>query len=104
MITFTPKAYDHFYKYVGDHKTLQISFKQEGCTGYSYQLDWLDGVPEGYKVSKQGEITYTWKPEHEDWLDGTTVDMQVQGLNNKLVFLNPNEIASCGCGESVTFK
>jgi iron-sulfur cluster assembly accessory protein len=104
MITFTPRAYDHFYKYVSDNKTLQISFKQQGCTGYSYQLDWLDHIPEGFKVSKQGDVTYTWDPVHEDWLTGTTVDMQVKGLNNLLVFLNPNEIASCGCGESVTFK
>lgn len=105
MITFTPKAYDHFYKFVDqDNKALQISFKQEGCAGYSYQLDWLDRVPEGYMIGKQGEITYTYQPEHADWLNGVTVDIQVKGINNQLVFVNPNEVASCGCGESVVFK
>tara|TARA_B100000614_G_C14201390_1_gene349935 strand:+ start:331 stop:447 length:117 start_codon:yes stop_codon:yes gene_type:complete len=33
-------------------------------------------------------------------LKGTTVDFEVDGVNQGIKFLNPNVKAVCGCGES----
>ena len=37
------------------------------------------------------------------FLNGSTLDYQREGLNEFFKIINPNEIASCGCGVSVQF-
>ena len=34
------------------------------------------------------------------YLDGTEIDFGKEGLNEGFKFVNPNEKARCGCGES----
>jgi iron-sulfur cluster assembly protein len=34
------------------------------------------------------------------YLDGMTLDWKREGLNEGFDFVNPNETARCGCGES----
>jgi iron-sulfur cluster assembly protein len=36
------------------------------------------------------------------YLTGMILDWKKQGLNEGFEFINPNEIARCGCGESFT--
>ena len=38
----------------------------------------------------------------QDLLQGMIVDYQVKGLNEGFEFINPQEKARCGCGESFT--
>jgi iron-sulfur cluster assembly protein len=46
---------------------------------------------------------YVWVTKDAyPYINGTTVDYIKQGLNEKFEFINPNESARCGCGESFT--
>jgi len=42
--------------------------------------------------------------QHLPLVNGSELDYVKQGLNEHFVFNNPNEIGSCGCGESFTVK
>lgn len=39
-------------------------------------------------------------PKSVPYLQGTVIDYIRQGLNRQLTYRNPNEVSSCGCGES----
>jgi iron-sulfur cluster assembly protein len=39
-------------------------------------------------------------PQSLAFLEGTEVDLQKEGLNERLTFRNPNVKDECGCGES----
>ena len=41
-------------------------------------------------------------PKSLAYLDGTELDYAREGLNEGFKFRNPNEKATCGCGESFT--
>ena len=38
------------------------------------------------------------------YIQGTVLDYVTEGLNKRLIFKNPNETGSCGCGESFSIE
>lgn len=99
-------AKNHFLaglkKEVGS-KGIRLSLKKTGCSGLSYVLDYV----------KEGSSLDLVFPLEEDYsifierkayptLKGLKIDYVKEGLNQKLVFSNPNQTGQCGCGESFT--
>jgi iron-sulfur cluster assembly protein len=91
----------------GNAKTLvgvRVGVKNAGCAGMSYTLDPVETPKAGDDlVSAHGVDVYI-DPKAVMFLLGTTMDFEKNKLRSGFVFNNPNEVSSCGCGESVLLK
>jgi len=104
MITLTKLAADYLSQQIEKQQGVGILFgaRSSGCSGFSYTLevaktppvtrDWVGYESHGIRAWVHGSEL--------NLVDGTTIDLQRQGLNNRMVFLNDRETARCGCGES----
>jgi len=83
---------------------VRVGVKNAGCAGMSYTLDPVEN-PEGVDdvVSAHGVDVYV-DPKAVLFLLGSTMDYEETKLRSGFVFNNPNEVSSCGCGESVLLK
>ena len=101
-ITLSPSALTKLqtiYK-PNDYRGLRIAVKGAGCSGMQYVLEWSK-----YKNIEDKEVVYKGIPILVDpksavYVNGAEIDWQVKGLNEGFEFVNPNERARCGCGES----
>ena len=106
MIEITQQARSKLQEKINQQKEsvgIKIGVKKSGCSGYSYVMEYiandkLDGLT---KHEIDGVEVYI-DPKHNVFLEGMTIDFQKKGLNELFEFINPNESARCGCGESFT--
>ena len=103
-ISLTEAAADYVRKCItkqGKGIGLRVGVKKGGCSGLSYEVDFAENTEKDdliFPIDNQLNI-YVDKEAFE-FLKGTRLDYITEGLNAKLVFLNPNETVRCGCGES----
>jgi len=81
---------------------IKVGVRTTGCSGLAYTLEYVDTPPvtrdhfcyvsHGIKVWTDGKSLV--------YLNGMTMDWVKKGLNEGFEFINPNESARCGCGES----
>jgi iron-sulfur cluster assembly protein len=83
---------------------VRVGVKNAGCAGMSYTLDPVE-IPDGADdvVSAHGVDVYV-DPKAVLFLLGSTMDYEETKLRSGFIFNNPNEVSSCGCGESVLLK
>lgn len=104
IITLTNSAIDKFTEQLeqrGKGIGIIIGVKKTGCSGYAYTLEFADLPIQGFH-KHYDNFTLFVDPLAESFLDGVTVDYVKQGLNERFEFINPQEKARCGCGESFT--
>jgi len=105
MITLTDTAKNRFLEQIkqrGSGLGIRLGITKTGCNGYSYKIEFADEWKSEDMLSIHDNL-YIWvTKEAYPFLDGMTVDYVKQGLNEKFDFVNPNESARCGCGESFT--
>ena len=106
MIKFTETAQVKLQQKINQQKNnigIKIGIKKSGCSGYAYVMEYKD-ISELKSLEKYDidGINVYMDPKHKVFLDGMTVDYQKKGLNEMFEFINPNESARCGCGESFT--
>lgn len=81
---------------------MRIGVRTTGCSGMAYVLEFADTVTQGdVEIDQQG-IKLIVSTKDLVYIDGMQVDYQRKGLNEGFEFVNPNESARCGCGESFT--
>ena len=109
MISLTSNARDYLSKYISDKgsKGVRFSVKKAGCSGLMYVSelsdspesdDWVFNV-----IDNKNKINFKVfvAKKAEKALNGVVVDYVKQSLGqSKLTYMNPNESAKCGCGES----
>jgi len=107
MITLTERAEGRIKMNLvkrGRGVGIRIGVKTTGCSGLAYVLEYVDSVD----TLHEGEEIYHSNPvvvvdaKSIVYLKGLTVDYVTRGLNEGFEFINPNESARCGCGESFT--
>ena len=83
---------------------VRVGVKNAGCAGMAYTLDPVE-IPDAADdvVSEHGVNVYV-DPKAVLFLLGSTMDFETTKLRSGFVFQNPNEVSSCGCGESVLLK
>lgn len=81
---------------------IKIGIKTTGCSGLAYLLEFVDRLDQTLAVYSNNGIQIFIDPKHQPYLSGTVIDYTKQGLNEGFEFVNPNEKARCGCGESFT--
>jgi len=81
---------------------LRLGVRTSGCSGMAYVMEFADEIDANDEVFEDKGIKILIDPKSLVYLDGTEMDFIKEGLNEGFKFINPNEKASCGCGESFT--
>ena len=108
VIRLTERAAERVRVLIADNEKplvgVRVGVKNAGCAGMAYTLDPVE-VPEAADdmVSQHGVSVFV-DPKAVLFLLGSTMDFEVTKLRSGFVFQNPNEVSSCGCGESVMLK
>lgn len=81
---------------------LQVGVRTTGCSGLAYTLEYVDVPPSSNDCELyESQGVQVWVDRKSlVYLQGLTMDWVKQGLNEGFEFVNPNESARCGCGES----
>ncbi len=83
---------------------VRVGVKNAGCAGMAYTLDPVETPdPTDDVVNEHGVSVYV-DPKAVLFLLGATMDYEATKLRSGFTFQNPNEVSSCGCGESVELK
>lgn len=104
-ITISQRAADHIARYLekrGKGIGLRLGIKTTGCSGLAYKMEYVDEARAEDLLFEQHGVKLFVDPNSMQYIDGTEVDFVREGLNEGFKFVNPNEKASCGCGESFT--
>jgi iron-sulfur cluster assembly protein len=104
-ITLTSQAAEHIQRNLekrGKGLGLRLGVKPAGCSGLSYQLEYVDDPATEDQVFEQFGARIYVAPDSLQYLQGTELDYEREGLNEGFRFHNPNEKAACGCGDSFT--
>jgi iron-sulfur cluster assembly protein len=83
---------------------VRVGVDKGGCAGMAYQLDLAEQVKPGDEVVETHGVRVLVDPKAILYLIGSEMDFQVDKLSARFVFKNPNEVSSCGCGESVSLE
>lgn len=83
---------------------LSVGLKGGGCAGFSYDVDLVDAADDKDDVIEHAGAKVFVRPEALMFLLGTVIDHEDGLLDSGFRFRNPNVVASCGCGESVSFQ
>ncbi|HUH86974.1 MAG TPA: iron-sulfur cluster assembly protein IscA [Pusillimonas sp.] len=104
-ITLTQNAAQHIHRYLekrGKGLGLRLGVRTTGCSGMAYKLEYVDEPDPQDQMFEDHGVKVFVDPKSLAYLDGTQLDYGREGLNEGFKFTNPNEKATCGCGESFT--
>ena len=104
-VTLTAQAAEHIEKYLqkrGKGMGLRLGVRTTGCSGMAYKLEYVDDPLADDRVFESHGVKVYVDPKSMAYIDGTELDYAREGLNEGFKFTNPNEKATCGCGESFT--
>jgi iron-sulfur cluster assembly accessory protein len=104
----TPAAIKHVKKILAKQegeKSFRLSVKRSGCLGFAYVVDYVDSFDsEDLKFSIDNDLVIFIDRLSFPILRGVCIDYVQNGLNGALKFINPNQTAACGCGESFSIE
>jgi iron-sulfur cluster assembly protein len=104
-VTLTAQAAEHIEKYLhkrGKGLGLRLGVRTTGCSGMAYKLEYVDEAHQDDQVFESHGVKVFVDAKSLSYIDGTQLDYAREGLNEGFKFSNPNEKATCGCGESFT--
>jgi iron-sulfur cluster assembly protein len=107
MLTITPAAATRI-RHLLEQKQPQpeaviISVKTKGCSGMSYDMQYLDRLADQPKFAdrvSQNGVTVVIDPKAALFIVGSVMDYKESPAHSGFDFANPNETGRCGCGES----
>lgn len=79
---------------------LRVSVEKGGCAGMSYRMELAEPEP-GDEIVEHCGARVIVDAKAVLYLLGTRMDVKTDRFSSSFVFENPNQTASCGCGESV---
>ena len=91
---------EHYLTNRGKGEGIRLAVKTSGCSGFAYNLEFVDEVREEDEVFEDKGVKVFVDPKSLIYLFGTEIDYGKEGLNEGFKFNNPNVVAECGCGES----
>lgn len=104
-ITITQQAANHINRHLekrGKGLGLRLGVRTTGCSGLAYNVEYVDEAKENDTIFEDMGVKVFIDSKSLPFVDGTQLDYRREGLNEGFRFTNPNEKASCGCGESFT--
>jgi iron-sulfur cluster assembly protein len=104
-VTLTLAAAQHVNRYLqqrGKGVGLRVGVRTTGCSGMAYKLEYVDEADIADQTFESHGIKVYVDAKSLSYINGTELDYAREGLSEGFKFNNPNEKASCGCGESFT--
>lgn len=101
--TLTPAACAHIKKVLArqpDKKGFRLSVKRSGCSGYSHVIDYVSVLNADDLHFFIDDLVILIDPHSLPYVKGICIDYVQHGFQGSLTFINPNQTATCGCGES----
>jgi iron-sulfur cluster assembly protein len=83
---------------------LRVGVKNGGCAGMAYTVEFADEAEPLDEIVEDKGVKLLVDPKALMFLLGTEMDYETGTVASGFVFRNPNQVGSCGCGESVTLK
>ena len=83
-----------------DKTAVRIGVKKSGCSGFKYDLDFVESAQAGDQAIDVDGVQVLVSADAAQYLPGTCLDFDKEGLNSSLKFINPQAKDVCGCGES----
>lgn len=102
-ITLSDAAAAHIKQHLGhedDSLGLRLGVKKTGCSGLAYVVDVARAVEDRDRVFDSNGVKVVIDEKSLPFIQGTHVDFGREGLNEGLIYDNPNVKSLCGCGES----
>jgi iron-sulfur cluster assembly accessory protein len=102
-VTITERAarrIGQILKTEGDGAMLRISVEGGGCSGFQYKFDVDHAKAEDDLVISREDAVVLVDPASVPFLAGSEVDFVDDLIGASFRVVNPNAIASCGCGTS----
>ncbi len=84
-------------------EALIVSVTSKGCSGLRYDIQYLDKLSDAPRFADQVTqhgVTVVVDPKASLYILGSVMDYREDTLKSGFDFINPNEVARCGCGES----
>jgi iron-sulfur cluster assembly accessory protein len=104
-VELSKKAIEHFTTIAKD-KVVKFGVEGGSCAGHKYSWKILDSTDDLYdddEVIKYDNFTFVVDGVSLLFVLGCNVDYVSDITGSHLEIFNPNTVASCGCGESVSF-
>jgi iron-sulfur cluster assembly protein len=105
-LALTETATKHVKKMLEEQKLqgvfLRMGVKGGGCSGLSYSLEFDSELGPHDKKFEVDGVTVVCDAKSYLYLNGTTLDYVIEGLQGGFTFINPQAKSSCGCGTSFT--
>ena len=79
---------------------LRLGVRGGGCSGFSYVIEFADEPSVRDQVFDFEGLKVVVDPKSLVFLNGSTLDYETKLMSHGFKFVNPNESAGCGCGES----
>jgi iron-sulfur cluster assembly accessory protein len=103
-VTLSDKAIKHVkaqLKKQADSVGFRLYVTRTGCTGYMYKVDYVtDVIATDLVFPIDDDLTIYVDSISYPFIKGTHVVLEKKGLNEVLIYQNPNAEGNCGCGES----
>src|SRR5262249_12044815 len=80
---------------------VRVGVKNGGCAGMAYTMEYAARVEPADEVVEDKGVRILIDPKAVLFLLGTEMDFKIDKLSAQFVFNNPNQVSTCGCGESV---
>lgn len=83
---------------------VRVGVRKGGCAGMEYTLEGVERPGAADDVVTAHGVSVFVDPKAILFLLGSEMDFETTKLRSGFIFRNPNEVSSCGCGESVNLK
>lgn len=103
MIYLSEAAIKRVRKFLQKHPDgigIYVDVNRSGCSGYGYSIDIAKSVGEHQRSFMTAGFDVVVDEEDLTLIDGMTLDVKKDGLNEYFTFDNPHATATCGCGTS----
>ena len=78
---------------------IRLRVKSAGCNGHTYVMEWCYMKQEGDHILETPKRIYI-DSKSAIFLFGSELQYKKEQFSEGFEFVNPNETAKCGCGES----
>lgn len=106
LIQITEKAAERVKQLLAKRESpsigIRVGVKSGGCSGLSYTFEYADEKSPLDEAITDKDVTILVDAKAVMYIIGTTLDYMDEKVKSGFVFINPNEKARCGCGESFT--
>ncbi len=104
ILTLTDKAQTRLQSLIAQNGAdvlgLRIGITNTGCNGLSYTMDFAKEEKADDAIVDTGNVKLLIDNDAIQYVSGTQMDWQEEGLESRFTFENPNEKGRCGCGSS----